>query len=453
MTTDTDLAQRLDDRLAVVLAGFTRFIMIWSAVVNGVWWLTDSLTMGALPGAVHNMGRVRLCVMGAAGLVLLIVRGQRVLGGARFVACAIVWLAEFAGCAACIARIGDLSTPWFNYLYPLIIASIVLPLRLWVRVVLSTLMGAALLVGYLIVRPEAVHSPFFTATVNYLVFTVGVAIAFGHQAYLLTRKNHEQQLVIEQSAETIAGQREVLRQEVELRTAELRALAEHLDRTSEEERRRIARDLHDELGQNVSALRLSLATALRRFAREPTSIRANLEDLDELVQRVADGTRDAITHLRPRILDDLGLGAAAEWLVERTEKLSGLRCELQVSSQAAHVLAGAQSGPRGDEPRTADATSTAAFRILQEALTNVVRHARATRVEVRIDASQERLDLIVEDDGIGLPPEGGRRSGMGLISMRERARTLGGLLTVEPGTGRGTRVRCQLPLSVRQAAA
>jgi signal transduction histidine kinase len=287
-------------------------------------------------------------------------------------------------------------------------------------------------------RPEAVHSEYFAMTLGYLSFTVGVALAFGHRYELLTRDLYVQRLALEHNREVIRRQREDLRVQVDERTRELRLLAGHLDRAAESERQRIARELHDDLGQSVSALRLSLATTLRRHARDPASIGANLDDLDELVGRIADGTRDAVTRLRPRILDDRGLVHAAEWLVRSTARHTGLDVSLDVRGDTAALE------PGEGEVRAASPAATAAFRVLQEALNNAVRHAQARRIAVRLEASEGAVLLEVRDDGVGLGAK--RDGGMGLITMRERARALGGELTVGPGERAGVVVACRLPL-------
>jgi signal transduction histidine kinase len=426
--------------------------MVWSVVVNVLWWLTDAAVMGAIPGAVEAFAVMRVCVLVAAALVLALLRGQRELRGLRLAVILGLWLGELGALAACLSVLGDLSTPWFHCLYPLILTSCTIPLALPARALFTTLMGTSLIAGFLLARPSALHSWFLGATIGYTVFTIGVAIAFGHRIYLLTRRNFAQQLTLERIADGLTGQREELRRQVDLRTSELRLLAEHLDRGSEDERRRVAGELHDEIGQSVSALRFALATTLRRFRRDPASIRANLEDLDELVRRVADGTSDAITRLRPRILDDRGLAAAAQWLVGATEKYSGLTCSLRLEDPGMALTVAEAGGEHdADEPRCADATSTAAFRILQEALTNVVRHAGAQRIDVLLRADAAGLELRVEDDGVGLPGTP-RTGGMGLLGMRERARALGGELSVESRPGEGTRITCRLPRATGSAA-
>ena len=438
-----------------VRATFARFLMGWSLVVNVVWGAADRVTMGDIPGAVDAFRRMRLCVLVCGVLALLVLRGQRRLVGARLAACIGIWMLELGGLAASLSMLGDLSTPWFHCLYPIVIATCVFPFELRGRALFASLLAASLVLGFVLARPAAVHTPFFPMSLGYMTFTVGVAVAFGHRFFLLTRENFAQRLVVERSAAALAGQREALRREVDLRTTELRVLADHLERGGEEERRRIARELHDELGQSVSALRLSLATTQRRFHRDPASIRANLGDLDELVRRVADGTRDTIALLRPRVLDDHGLPAAAEWLVRTVEKHSGLACTLRLDGPLpAPPGAEGAAGEGGDARELApiDATSVAAFRILQEALTNVVRHAQARSVTVALGFDPDAVALSVVDDGVGVPERPSARGGVGIIGMRERARSLGGELAVEALAGGGTRLACRLPLQPRGAA-
>ena len=419
----------LEAHLAAQRADFTRFLMTWSLVVDLLWWLTDPLLLRGVPGALEAFAAMRLWVLACGATTLVLLHGQRALAGPRMTLCAAVCLVEVAGIAGCLARLGDLSTPWFHCLYPLVIATCVFPLWLRERAAFATLLGAALLAGFVAGRPEAVRPPYFGPTVGYMLFSVGVGIAFGHRFFMLTCEHFAQRRLI-------TAQREDLQRQVDLRTEELRQLAQHLDRAGESERQRIARDLHDGLGQSVSALRLALSTTRRRFEREPGSISANLDDLDDLVRRVADGTRDAVTHLRPRVLDDQGLGAAAAWLVGAVQKHSGLDCALRVEGEDPGAV---ETGLA----RSADDVSLAAFRVLQEALTNVVRHAEAARVEVTLRFA-DGVSLCVDDDGAGIT-EGRTRAGMGLLGMRERARALGGHVAVEPRPGGGTRVRCELP--------
>jgi signal transduction histidine kinase len=234
-----------------------------------------------------------------------------------------------------------------------------------------------------------------------------------------------------------------LEERVRAQIRELRLLAAHLERAREEERSRIARELHDELGQELTAMRYTLGFLKQRFERDPGSIRGNIDELESLLARTATTTRHLLSELRPRALDELGLDAGVAWLLEQTREKTGLRCELAAS--------GSMQGLDAD-------VATAAYRILQESLTNVARHAGASRVDVELTLRDEELELVVRDDGIGV--EGakgaaagaGERRGMGLVGMRERADALGGELRIESRHGEGTTIRVRLPAPRRRAA-
>lgn len=432
-----DLAGKIDDHLTRLSATYGRFVMKWSLVINLVWWPTDPLLMDTIPGAVEAFRTFHFAVIACGLLALAVLWRQERLVGWRFVAATTVWLVELGVLAAAISAIGDFSSPWFYGLCTLVLANWILPLRLSVRTPMVSLMGVALFAGYVLARPENLSSPFLGAAIGYVVFVVGVSIAFGHRIYLSTRQAYRQHLELAASTEIIERQRAELHTLVEARTAELRLLAQHLDRAGEAERRRIAAELHDDLGQSVSALRLALATTRRRFARAPEAIGANLNDLDELVDRVGAGIRDAVRLLRPRILDDRGLVEAAQWLIGTLGR-SGANLTLEVVGDPSRLA------PAGEGVRQASDVASAAFRVLQEALSNALRHAQAHHITVTIDIGPDTLHLAITDDGVGL---GGATPGMGLLTMRERARALGGdLILTEPAEATGVQVRCHLPL-------
>lgn len=222
-------------------------------------------------------------------------------------------------------------------------------------------------------------------------------------------------------------------------TAALRSLAERLQVVRDEEGRRIARELHDELGQSLTGLRIDLAWIDRHLAAAgPGSPIAELRQrvaamtgqLDETVRTV----RRISSELRPMILDDLGLPAAIEWHLQEFQKRTGIRCALALPP---------------DDLAIAPDRATAMFRILTESLTNVVRHAGASRVDVALSIEGDSLRLDVSDDGRGMPEHtvaGGRRS-LGILGMEERALALGGTIAFESRPGGGTRVTLRVPLA------
>jgi signal transduction histidine kinase len=222
---------------------------------------------------------------------------------------------------------------------------------------------------------------------------------------------------------------------LETSIGQLRALSQRLVAVREEERARVSREFHDELGQSLTGLKLDLAWVGRQLAagegRIP-QIEDKIRDMRAQVDAVIQSARQLVTELRPRVLDELGLVAAIEWQIGDFRRRSGTRCELTV-----------------DVPDLSldDARSTAVFRILQEILTNVARHAAATEVAVtvRIDAGQ--LTLEVRDNGKGI--SGGdmdARGSLGLLGMRERAHACNGTIAFTGTPGKGTTVVLRIPL-------
>ncbi|HVQ28367.1 MAG TPA: PAS domain-containing protein [Vicinamibacteria bacterium] len=218
---------------------------------------------------------------------------------------------------------------------------------------------------------------------------------------------------------------------------QLQDLSAHIEWVREQERAAISREIHDELGQALTALKMDLGWLGRRLTSDPTPPpRARLLERIATMSQIVDGTiqrvRRISSELRPGLLDDLGLTAAIEWQAREFESRAGVRCEFRSEVS---------------EDWLDRELATAMFRILQETLTNVARHANASRVEVELTQHADRLMLAVRDDGDGIPAEGpGRAHSMGLMGMKERARRLGGLLTVSGRPGRGTEVVVAVPL-------
>ena len=211
----------------------------------------------------------------------------------------------------------------------------------------------------------------------------------------------------------------------------LTELSRKLLRAQEDERRAIARELHDHLLQELAAAKLLVAAA----RREPDRARADAR-LDQALagcNALIAQLRTRALDLHPAILEDLGLTAAVDWLCERQRTLTGAQIERE---------------PHAPVPRLDRETEAAAFRIVQEAVTNALRHAQARRVRVCVSDETGRLRLTVADDGVGMSSavrEARLRDSLGLISMRERAELLGGRLTIESAPGQGTRVEAELP--------
>jgi signal transduction histidine kinase len=211
----------------------------------------------------------------------------------------------------------------------------------------------------------------------------------------------------------------------------LGTLASHLLKAREDERKRVAREIHDELGQAITAIDMGLKSLLRRQARDGAD-RESIEALIDQAEQTVDAVRRIATELRPAILDNLGLLPALEWFVEDFGRRASIAICLVTS------LEGAQIGERA---------ATALFRITQESLTNVARHARAASVRVSLRREGECILLEIEDDGVGIPQERILDpASFGLLGMRERASELGGRLDVVRAPGKGTMVAASIPI-------
>ena len=208
-----------------------------------------------------------------------------------------------------------------------------------------------------------------------------------------------------------------------------RALARRLQTIREEERVELSRTIHDELGQSLTALKIDLSMISKRL--DPVlqeRIEASAAAVDRMIQQV----RNIATELRPGVLDHLGLVAAMEWQAKEFTRRSGLQCEFT---------------PPAYEPLLSQDEAVSLFRILQESLTNVARHAKARRVCVSLHAGSEAVRLIIEDDGIGLSDERrNHHASLGLIGMEERARFIDARLSLQNRAGSGTMVVVDLPV-------
>lgn len=209
-------------------------------------------------------------------------------------------------------------------------------------------------------------------------------------------------------------------------------LAAHLQSAREQERTRIARELHDQLGQMLTALKIDVTWLREHLPREDAPSQDKIAGMKRLIDDTLQWVRRMSSELRPVMLDDLGLGAAIEWLLEEFASRHGIACRLEGAD---------------DDIDLADDCATAAFRIVQEALTNVARHAGARALHVRLAQRDDRLAIRIADDGRGFDPEQPRaRSSFGLIGIRERAEMLGGCCTLRSAPGQGTTLDIELPL-------
>ena len=211
---------------------------------------------------------------------------------------------------------------------------------------------------------------------------------------------------------------------------QLRQLSAHMEAIREEERKRIALEIHDELGQLLTALKMDVSLLKMRLSEAPDYLLKKVADMRELVELTIFMVRNVANHLRPAALN-FGLLSALEWLSEDFNKRTGISCQLLSI---------------GSEPTVSDSRATAVFRVVQESLTNVARHAGATRVHVTVVSGEDALQIHVSDDGCGFDPAGaGKRDSYGLLGISERARLIGASLQIDSAPGCGTVISIGIP--------
>jgi signal transduction histidine kinase len=233
-------------------------------------------------------------------------------------------------------------------------------------------------------------------------------------------------------------ERRVGERTAELATANagLRALSLQLVHVQESERRFLARELHDEFGQVLTGLKITLEQVL---ARAPGGLAEPLNQAVELVNRLVSQTRNLALQLRPPLLDDLGLLVALVWHFKQYRRQTNIAIDFRHTPVPERLPALLES---------------AIFRVVQEALTNVARHASSTEAAVRLWLDRERIGVQVEDKGVGFDVNAapGNPAASGLSGMKQRVELLGGEFTVDSGPGHGTRVTVELPLEAEPSA-
>ena len=212
----------------------------------------------------------------------------------------------------------------------------------------------------------------------------------------------------------------------------VRALAAHLLSVREEERAHIAREIHDELGQVLTGLKMEVTWLAKRLKDKP--LIEKTDSMCALIDSTVQTVRKIATGLRPEMLDDMGLVAAVGWQAKEFQKRTGIRCRANLPAETKFDID----------------ISTTMFRIFQEILTNVARHSRATRVDIELLLNPERVALDVADNGVGIPDvEARAKNSLGLLGMHERALLFGGDVKISGAPGHGTRVEVVIPVRSR----
>jgi signal transduction histidine kinase len=232
----------------------------------------------------------------------------------------------------------------------------------------------------------------------------------------------------------IKRQKKKLEEEVKKRTRteeSLRQLSAHLHEVREEERIRIAREIHDELGQQLTVLKMDVSWVLKKLAPTDDANRQKLQDMMDMLGHSVKTVRRIASELRPTLLDDLGLIAAMEWHLKEFEERVGIKTQLEAPCEQLLL---------------SDTAKIGLFRIFQESLTNVARHAQAKKVKISLSVKNENIILRIEDDGIGFDQEKiSRKRTLGILGMKERTAMIRGSYEISSINGQGTTIVVRVP--------
>lgn len=229
------------------------------------------------------------------------------------------------------------------------------------------------------------------------------------------------------------AERKLVEEQLRESQENLRALAAHLQSVREEEQTRIAREIHDELGQALTGLKMDLSWMTSRLAEDQKPLVKKTTSMFRLIDRTIQAVRRIASGLRPEVLDEVGLTAAIGWQARDFQMRTGIRCKTALPVDGLIL---------------APEKSTAVFRIFQEVLTNVARHANATRVDISLQLDTDTLTLQVQDNGTGITETAIHNArSLGLLGMRERVLLFGGTIEVTGRSGKGTKVVVSVPLS------
>lgn len=255
-----------------------------------------------------------------------------------------------------------------------------------------------------------------------------------HGAFLMTRTVAHDISALHRAEEDLRALTRHQAQQLDLATQDLRRLVTRLESAQDDERRRIASELHDELQQTLSAIQIDAVAARERIGPTPPDVAAILRDIETLSTIALRATRRIVADLRPPALDDLGLVAALEAMVARTDRHAGFRCTLDCDGVDDELL------------RTRPDVANCVYRVAQEALTNIRKHAQANTVTIRLTEEGNTVRLDIRDDGVGLP-EGarGKTGSHGLLGMKYRADALGGRFAIGAAPGGGTLLEFEVP--------
>lgn len=317
-----------------------------------------------------------------------------------------------------VGTLGGLDEPWLYLGYLLPMSTV--PLPMWPKPRWALVCGLTLMfwLGACAARPELLTDLRSLSVIGASVFGVMLAVLFGHLLWRGEREAFRQGWKRDRLGEALARTNRELTARVQARTAELRRTLARLEDVREEERRDLAGLLHDELGQQLTALRL---VASLPPGRAKVSLESRVDALQASAERV-------LKRLRPRVLESLGLRAAVDELVVTVVRPAGITAEVSLADEIDGLSA---------------ALALDVYRVLQEGVVNVVRHAKATRLLIAVTVVTDAVQVAIEDDGVGLSAR--RPGGMGLAGIEDRAHARGGRVELTSARMGGLRLAVRLP--------
>lgn len=397
------------------------------------WWPLDAWVMQ--PGAereAFGVLRSRALVVEAVALAALL--------GSGWIRERILWLGPLAYAAlmaafgSSLGLLGADGLIWLADAFVGVVPAAFIPLSLKPRIAATALIGGGLVGGFFVVAPETLTQRAGLGQVSFALFAVVFTILIGEILLRVFRRSFMQARQLDAANAELADLSDSLAARVAAQTQDLRSLAAHLDEALESQRRRIARDLHDDLGQSMTAMRYALSRLSARAQRnsgEPLDLL--LADLAALLDGSTQSLRTVVASLSPRILEDHGLEAAAEWLCERVTENTGVPCVLESRAAAGHSF-----------ESLAPQVALTMFRALQETTNNALKHSGATSIHVALALTSDDVTLAVTDDGRGYDAQADTL-GFGIKGLRERVHELNGELRLDAEPGGGLKVLVRVP--------
>lgn len=397
-----------------------------------LWWPLDWVVYAGRDDIIAAFARFRTIII---GLNLFGFLYSKTKGAKRWtlpmICTLIVMQSFFAGYT--IRHLGGFNGPWVHYFNIFPIVTVLLFIRLPARVAIVFAMCTSCFFGLFFGNRQSVSHPDFPSTLTFQIFVVAFSSFLGHMAFELFKSDFVFRRRLDAKHREVSELAQQLESRVAAQTEDLRRLARRNEQIREEERRIIAREIHDQLGQMLTAIRYGLFYAKSKIHDAPEVAMQSINEALTLTVRTSETTRRLHTMLHPHVLEEFGLFGAVEWLAHELKKHSQLEIEIHT---------------RGSDEFLEFDTAAAVFRTAQEGVTNILKHANARRAQLSIEVMEDRLSFRLRDDGNGFLL-GKTGQGLGLIGIRERAHALQGQVHWTTSADGGFLLSLELPLPQR----